>query len=103
MRASATAAKLTDTAPEPRPVSVRTRLPTANDAVEQPVEHRARRRARRVGDGVRVLHLAENLRLADDQRVEAGGDAEQMARDVEIGDVVDVRLQRLRDRRRGTR
>ena len=28
---SDTAAKLTDTAPEPRPVSVRTRLPTAND------------------------------------------------------------------------
>jgi hypothetical protein len=26
---------------------------------------------------VRVLHLPENLRLADDQRVEAGGDAEQ--------------------------
>ena len=32
--------------------------------------------------GVGVLHLAEDLRLADDQRVEAGGDAEQMARGV---------------------
>ena len=42
-------------------------------------------------DGVRVLHLAENLRLAHDERIEAGGDAEQMARDVEVGDVVDVR------------
>ena len=58
--------------------------------VEQPVEHRARR----VGVGgerVRVLHLAENLRLAHDERVEAGRDAEQVARDVQIGDVVHVR------------
>ena len=31
LRASATAAKLTDTAPAARPVSVRTRLPTAKD------------------------------------------------------------------------
>ena len=30
--ASDTAAKLTETAPDPSPVSVRTRLPTANDA-----------------------------------------------------------------------
>ena len=29
--ASETAAKLTDTAPDPSPVSVRTRLPTANE------------------------------------------------------------------------
>ena len=33
---------------------------------------------------VRLLHLAEDLRLADDERVEAGGDAEQVARRVEI-------------------
>jgi hypothetical protein len=31
LRARATAAKLTETAPDPRPVSVRTRLPAAND------------------------------------------------------------------------
>ena len=69
---------------------MRTRLPTANDEWNSrlstgPAVWRVG------GDGVRVLHLAENLRLADDERVEAGGDAEQMARDVEIGDVVDVR------------
>ena len=52
---------------------------------------------------VRVLHLAENLRLADDQRVEAGGDAEQVARGVEVGEVVDVRRDERPDRCRGTR
>ena len=30
--------------------------------------------------GVRVLDLAEDLRLADDQRIEAGGDAKQVPR-----------------------
>ena len=70
--------------------------------VEQAVEDRPRRL--RVGrDGVRFLHLAEDLRLADDERVEAGGDAEQMARDVEVGDVVDVRRDVGGGRRRGTR
>ena len=43
-----------------------------------------------------LLHLAENLRLADDQRVEAGGDAEEMPRGVEVRDVVHVRQQRRR-------
>ena len=41
---------------------------------------------------VRLLHLSENLRLADDERVEAGGDAEQVTRGFEIGDVVHMRL-----------
>ena len=40
---------------------------------------------------MRVLHLAENLRLADDQRVEAGGDAKQVPRGFEVGELVDVR------------
>ena len=34
---------------------------------------------------VGLLHLAEDLRLADDQRVEPGGDAEQVARGVGLG------------------
>ena len=72
---------------------MRTRLPTANDewnsrlstgpAVCAPAAAR-----------VRFLHLAENLRLADDERVEAGGDAEQVPRRVEVGDVVEVRRER---------
>ena len=48
------------------------------------------------GGAVRLFDLAENLRFADDQRVEAGGDAEQMPRGFEIRDVVDVRLDRRR-------
>ena len=41
-------------------------------------------------DGVGFLHLAEDLRLADDERVEARRDAEEVTRGVEVGDVVDV-------------
>ena len=36
---------------------------------------------------MRLLDLTENLRLADHQRIEAGGDAEQMPGDIEIGDL----------------
>ena len=43
-----------------------------------------RRRGRK-----RVLDLAEDLRLADDERVEPGGDTEQVARGV----VIDVRVE----------
>ena len=69
---------------------MRTRLPTANDAWNS-----------RLSTGPAVcaspaaacalLHLTENLRLADDQRIEAGGDAKQVPRGVEVRDVVDVR------------
>ena len=48
---------------------------------ERPVEQLAEQRpgAAALGGRLeRVLHLAEDLRLADDQRIEAGGDAEQM-------------------------
>ena len=62
--------------------------------MEEPIEDRADD-LHVVGDGVRLFHLTENLRLADDQRIEAGGDPEEMSRGVEVGDVVDVR----RDRR----
>src|SRR5262249_32225977 len=47
------------------------------------------------GDRMRFLHLSENLRLSDHQRVQPRCDAEQMASDIEIGYLVDVRLQRL--------
>ena len=70
--------------------------------VEQAVEERAGRVliGRR---GVGLLHLAEDLRLADDQRIEPGGDAEQVAGGVGLGAGVDVRAQivgRHRARRR---
>ena len=81
---------------------MRTRLPTANDEWNRRLSTGPAVCAL-AGGRVRLLDLAENLRLADDQRVEAGGDAEQMARRVEVGHVVDVRRDRRRDRRRGTR
>ena len=71
---------------------MRTRLPTANAAWN-------RRWVTRAGEaevarrGVGRLHLTEDLRLADDQRVEAGGDAEEMARRVDAAVAVEVRRQ----------
>ena len=64
---------------------MRTRLPATND------EWKSRLRTGPAvcavgGDAVRLFHLAENLRLADDEGVEARGHAEQMARRVEVGD-----------------
>ena len=47
-------------------------------AGEQLIELRAHG-ADRAGGGIGFLDLAENLRLADDHRVEAGGDAEDVA------------------------
>ena len=45
--------------------------------------------------GVRLFHLTENLRLADDQRIEAGGDAEQVPRRLGVVEGEEVRLERL--------
>ena len=47
-------------------------------ALEQLVQQRAER-AGRLGRAHRLLHLAEDLRLAQHHRVEAGGDAERVA------------------------
>ncbi len=58
--------------------------------VKQAVQQRADRLRVRRG-GVRVLHLPENLRFTDDERVEPAGHAEEMTRGVEAVDVVDVR------------
>ena len=64
---------------------------------EELVQERAgapRTRGQRVG----LLDLAEDLRLADDQRVEAGGDPEQVPRHVGAAARIEMRLQiRLRD------
>ena len=45
--------------------------------LENPVEHRSRG-APRLRRGVGVLHLAEDFRLADHLRVDAGGDLEEV-------------------------
>ena len=69
---------------------MRTRLPTANDEWNSRLSTGPDRL--RIGGGrVRVLHLPENLRFADDERVEAARNPEQMPRRVEAVDVVDVR------------
>src|SRR5207248_5078067 len=44
----------------------------------------------------RVLHLPENLRLADDERVEPRGDAEQVRDRRAVAVLEQVRLERLR-------
>ena len=46
------------------------------------------------GGAVRLFHLAEHLGFAHDERVEPGRDAKQVAGRFEIGDLVDVRLDR---------
>ena len=57
--------------------------------VEEPMGHGAREAevARR---GVGRLDLTEDLRLSDDERIEAGGDAEEMARRVDAAMAVEV-------------
>ena len=94
-RASATAAKLTDTAPSPSAVSVRTRLPTPNDQLEDVAEHRPDTPL--VGGRLeRVLHLAENLRLADHERIEPCRHAKQVRDRGAVFQREQVRLKGLR-------
>ena len=65
---------------------------------ERPVKQLAQHRpgAAPAGGGLeRVLHLSEDLRLADDQRVEAGGDAEQMLRRRLVAEREQVRREAL--------
>ena len=77
MRASATAAEATDTAFAPMRVCVRTRLATENAVCISrfrygPVTPLVERGA------IGVLQLAEDLRLAQHQRVQAAGDGEHV-------------------------
>ena len=65
---------------------------------ERPVERLAQQRAGAVPLGgrlERILHLPEDLRLADDERVEPGGDAEQMMRRRHVVMREQVRQERL--------
>ena len=75
---------------EPMSVSVRTRLAAAKARLQQVLELAGdcSGGARR-GEG--FFDLAENLRLADDHGVEAGGDAEEMTNSLLIAMLVDVR------------
>jgi hypothetical protein len=65
-------------------------LADAERRVEQAVQHRTDRP--HVGGGrVGFLHLPKDLRFTDDQRVEAGGDTEQMPDGVAVRELVEVR------------
>ena len=70
--------KLIETAPSPSAVSVRTRFPTPN--AQWNVLLRRPGAAALGGCLERVLHLTQDLRFTEHQRVQAGGDAEQMVR-----------------------
>ena len=61
----------------PIAVSVRARLPTTS-AWRNTRDEQLARRALLLGELPRVAHLAEDLALADDHRVEPGGDAEEV-------------------------
>jgi hypothetical protein len=76
------------------PVSLRTRFATGERLVEAAVEDLPRR-AGGGGRGVLLLHLAEDLRLADDHRVEARRDAER----VRTASAADVRVEVGAERR----
>ena len=77
-RARATHTDAVDTAPRPMPVSRRTRRPVAS-ASRKPASSVAER-ALLGRDAGRPAHLVLDLGLADHERVESGGDAEQVAR-----------------------
>ena len=79
--ASSTAANETETACRAISVSVRTRLATLKAWLKSGCRCGPDRLAR-LGQREGVLHLAEDLRLAEHHRVEAGGDAEGVAHGV---------------------
>ena len=64
-------------------------------ALEKPVQHQSQR-TRRLGAAHGLLHLAENLRLAEHHRIESAGDAKRMLHRVVLRQRVDVRRQRRR-------
>ena len=75
---------------EPMPVSVRDLLGRGEGGLQQMLQL-AGDGARGARDGEGLLHLAENLRLAHDHGVQAGGHAEEMAHGLLVVMLVDVR------------
>ena len=78
MRASWMPAEATETALAPIAVSVRTRLATAKVDWNRRLS-KAPERARLLRRAIGILELAEDLRLAEDHRVEPRGDGVRVA------------------------
>ncbi len=72
------------------PVSLRAFFAAAN-ALCSRCSKLARDRSRRARHGERLFHLAENLRLAHDHGIQAGGHAEEMADRFFVAVLVEVR------------
>ena len=89
--ASFTAAAAMDTLVAPIRVVLRTSLATAKERWNS-VQHAAER-AGRLGGARRLLHLAEDLRLAEHHRIEPRGDAEGVAHRLLARQRVEVVLQ----------
>ena len=91
LRARSTATEAMETELEPIWVSVRTFLATVKARWRRDVE-RGGDGADLAGDGVGLLDLAEDLRLADDHGVERAGDAEEMADGFALAELVEMGL-----------
>ena len=92
MRARSTATEAMETEEEPIWVSVRTLLATEKARCSSGSSVSRSDGADFAGDGVGLLDLAEDLRLADDHGVERAGDAEEMADGLALAEFVEVRL-----------
>ena len=86
-------AEATETALAPIAVSVRTRLATAKVDWNRRLSS-ARRAARLLRRAVGILELAEDLRLAEDHRIEPGGDGIRVPHGIRVLDAVQAICER---------
>ena len=93
LRASSTATDAMETELEPIAVSVRTLLGGGESGLQKMLELAGDCSGGARG-GKSFFDLTENLRLADDHRVQARGDAEEMADGLLIAVLVDVRREK---------
>jgi hypothetical protein len=86
-----TAAAAMETTLAPIAVVDRTSLATAKGVLKEFVQRRTKS-AGLLGNAYRLLHLAENLRLAENHRIEPTGNPKGMANGIAFGIGVEVRL-----------
>ena len=85
----------------PRDLRLRPHLLRHGEGLREQRVERGPDRLARLGERERVLHLPEDLRLAEHHRVEARGDAERVAHGLALGVGVEHRLDARPSRRRG--